>query len=156
MHIPHICAPSRISGITRTGIKKEKKSQLARICILFFIFLCLSNFSSHFSTRVVNSLLNCCKLANTPTKYACFCLFVFFCIKHNFKEHHKFIRNFVATGYSNRYILKCTAVLAHMNVILLSVVRPMVAYNIYAFFHSFISIYSFKLKLIYLVGNGKF
>lgn len=143
MHIPHICAPSRISGITR-----------ARICILFFIFLSLSNFSSHFSTRVVNSLLNCCKLANTPTKYTCFCLF--FCIKHNFKEHHKFIRNFVATGYSNRYILKCTAVLAHMNVILLSVVRPMVAYNIYAFFHSFISIYSFKLKLIYLVGNGKF
>lgn len=43
-----------------------------------------------------------------------------------------------------------------MNVILLSVVRPMVAYNIYAFFHSFISIYSFKLKLIYLDGNGKF
>lgn len=76
MHIPHICAPSRISGITRTGIKKrKKKSHLARICILFFIYLCFSNFSSHFSTRVVNSLLDCCKLANTSIKYVCFYIF---------------------------------------------------------------------------------
>lgn len=65
MHIPHICAPSRISGITRTGIKKRKKITVSTYLYLYFLFICASVISPHISQHVW--LTACLTVASWPT-----------------------------------------------------------------------------------------
>lgn len=65
MHIPHICAPSRISGITRTGIKKRKKITVSTYLYLYFLFICASVISPHISQYVW--LTACLTVASWPT-----------------------------------------------------------------------------------------